>query len=188
MHYPADEQLALAAAGGDQTALQQLVSRNLEAVYRVCYGYLHDRSEAEDAAQEVFVKVWRNLDRFDHRQNFKPWLFAIARNTCLDFLKKRRDLAFSDLDAAFGEAGFGPSLLDSRPLPEALVENLLLGQRLGKAVKSLPAKYADVVTLRHERDLSFQEIAIETGKPLNTVKSHYRRALGKLKARLTKTF
>lgn len=181
MHYPADEQLAIAAAQGDSAALEQLVARHLAAVYRVCYGYLHDRSEAEDAAQETFVKVWRNLDRFDRQRSFKPWLFAVARNTCLDFLKKKRDLAFSDLDAAFGS-----SLEDSRPAPEAVAENVLLGQRLDKAVESLPAKYSNAIALRHKQDLSFREIAAATRQPLNTVKSHYRRALGKLKARMQK--
>lgn len=184
--HTADEQLVLAAAKGDQLALEQLVVRYLTAVYRVCYGYLHDRARAEDAAQETFVKVWRNLGRFDHKQSFKPWLFAIARNTCLDFLKKKHDMAFSDVSAVFNAENLELSLLDSQPMPETIVENALLSQTLDQEIRSLPAKYADVLVLRHRQGLSFQEIAAVTRKPLNTIKSHYRRAIGKLKVRLRK--
>lgn len=184
--HTADKQLVLAAAKGDQSALEQLVIRHLSAVYRFCYGYLHDRAGAEDATQETFVKVWRYLGRFDHKQSFKPWLFAIARNTCLDFLKKQRDLAFSDVGAVLGQENLELSLLDNQLTPEIIAENKLLGTMLDQEIKSLPAKYADVVVLRHGQGLSFQEIAAATHKPLNTVKSHYRRAIGKLKVRLRK--
>ncbi len=176
-----DEQLALAART-DQSALEILVSRYVQTVYRFCYGYLHDRAEADDATQEVFVKVWRNLGKFDTARLFKPWLFKVARNTCLDSLRKKRDLTFSDMESGSGEESFAENVADVQPLPEVSAENSLFAQKLGSAVGKLSPKYAQVVVLRHEQGLSFREIALTTRKPVNTVKSLYHRALSRLQA------
>src|SRR3989338_1059328 len=84
-----DEQLVSEYLADNKDSLEILVKRYLKPVYRFAYKYADDVSGAEDIAQEVFIKAWRNLKRFDQSKNFKTWLFTITKNTALDFLKKK---------------------------------------------------------------------------------------------------
>jgi len=127
------------------------------------------------------------LKKFKQSQPFKPWLYAIVRNSCLDYLKKKNPLPFSSLDSeSIENLGFlnqvgGPAMAS----PETDAEKALLADKLSTAVKTLTPEYAEVISLRHELDLSFKEIAERSSEPLNTVKSRYRRALQQLRKLLT---
>jgi len=176
-----DEQLVKLAAKADSLALEVLVARHLQGLYRFCFGYLKDRAEAEDAVQEIFVKVWRALGKFDQTKIFKPWLYGIAKHACLDSLKKKRIIAFSDWEDKNSEASLYQNFSDISKSPEQQLDSSLLSQKLSKAIGQLSPKYAQVVALRHGRDLNFREISAITGKPINTVKSRYHRAVGLLK-------
>ena len=83
-----DDELVLRALKGDDEALRLLVERYLKQVYRFVFHYLPSSEDAEDVTQEVFVKVWKHLRKFHRDQNFKTWVFTIAKNTALDFLKQ----------------------------------------------------------------------------------------------------
>lgn len=84
-----DNELILLAKAGSEQSLETLVKRHLSLVYGTSLRYLGNQDEAEDAVQEVFVKVWRNLKKIDPEKNFKAWVLEIAKNTCLDMLKKK---------------------------------------------------------------------------------------------------
>ncbi len=176
-----DEQLAGLARRGDKQALELLVVRHLKGIYFFCFGYLKDSPEAEDAAQEVFVKVWKNLVKFDENRKFKPWLYKVAKNTCLDFLKKKRVSAFSDLGSEDAQDSFLSRLADPLPSPEALLDSRLSSAGLLSAMNKISPGHAEVLRLRHNSDLSFSQISAVLGQPLNTVKSRYRRGVEALR-------
>lgn len=180
-----DEQLIALAVNKDKAALETLIKRYLQPVYGFSYKYVKNQADAEDITQEVFVKVWRNLKKFDSQRPFRPWLYKIARNTCLDMLKKKSPVLFSELNEAEGDSSFEENLIARAESPAEAAEAALTAARLKSAVAKLKPEYAEVVTLYHQRELNFREISQTLSQPLNTVKSRYRRALLRLKKILT---
>ena len=161
---------------GDTDAFEILVNRHLKTVYNFVYHLSRNAEEANDIAQEVFVKVWKNLKKFDQGQNFKTWLFSIARNTTIDFFRKKKSISFGDMEIG-DDTSFEDSLTDSEPLPDEIFEQKELGAFLEKALRVLPLEERTVILLHDKEDLTFEEIAKVLGKPMNTVKSRYRRAI-----------
>lgn len=176
-----DEQLAQSAARGDAFALEELVARYVQPVYGFVRTFVKDNESAEDVTQEIFVKVWKYLGRYDTNQAFRPWLYTIAKRTALDFLKKKQLIPFSELETEEGLDWLSQAIADSAPAPDALAQSGFEQRRVGAALESLSPSYADVVSLHHHEGLKFREIADKLGEPLNTVKSRYRRALVQLK-------
>lgn len=173
-----DAELISKAAQGDDSALAELVQYYLPSVYGFAYRYLKNQADAEDAAQEVFIKVWKNLTKFSVDKPFTPWLYQITKNTCLDRLKKKSAVPFSNLET------IADNLADSSPLPDALADQKILADKLAAAANKLAPKYAKVISLYHQQNLNFRQIAELLQEPLNTVKSRYRRALILLKKML----
>ncbi len=166
-----DAELIKQAAQGDDNALTELVQRYLKLVYGLAYRYVQNQRDAEDIAQEVWVKVWKNLKKFTPAKPFRPWLYQITKNTCWDWLKKKPAIPFSDL------AGISETLIDMAPRPDVLADQSLLAEKITAATDQLAPPYAKVVSLRHQQNLSFKQMAEILQEPLNTVKSRYRRAL-----------
>ncbi len=168
---------------GDEKSFEILVQRYLKPIYIFAYHYAGNAKESEDIAQNVFIRVWRNLKKFDSQKSFKNWIFSIAKNASLDFLKKKKAIQFSDLPARGGSAlsreneEWENKFVDSSPLPSEILERKDLIGTLAKATNKLLPKYRKVLFLRHNENLTFREIAETTGEPLNTVKSRYRRGL-----------
>lgn len=157
-----------AALGGDQSAFADLVTRYQSAVYNMAYRMLGDPTEAEDAAQEVFVRAWNQLRTFQIERRFSTWLLSIASHHCIDMLRRRKPTAPID-DVAL----FIPS---EAPEPDELAlqgEQRELVQRL---LKTLPEKYRIVTVLRYYNDLSYDEIARTTGLTESAVKTQLHRA------------
>ncbi|MFH0803783.1 MAG: sigma-70 family RNA polymerase sigma factor [Candidatus Tagabacteria bacterium] len=170
---------------GDEKSLEILIQRHLKPVYGFAYRYVGNAQEAEDITQDVFVKVWKNLKKFDGQKSFKAWIFTIAQNTSLDFLKKKKAMQFSDLENESGENALVEKFIDSSPLPDEFLEQKGIREIFIKAAGKLFPKYRRVLFLRHEENLTFREIAETLGEPLNTVKSRHRRALIALKKLLS---
>lgn len=173
---------------GDAQAFEELVNMYTKQVYAFVYRSIADKNDASDIVQEVFLKVWRHLDSFDTTLPFKPWLFAIARRTTIDWLRKRRSVTFSDL--SFDEendGSFEANLPDPEPLPDELFTHKELAVELEAALAKLPPDDSMIVLLHLHDELTFEEIAGVMQKPMNTVKSQYRRALIKLRKILTAT-
>lgn len=186
MPNPSDEQLIAEYLQGNERSLETLIQSYLKPIYGFVYRYVGQARDAEDITQEVFVKVWRHLKRFDRERSFKTWLFAIAKNAALDFLKKSRaasggkkSIPFSafDKDEDGGEEALAETLVDPAPLAPELFERQDLAQTLTRAMENLSSKYREVLFLHYNDHFTFREIAEMFGEPLDTIKSRHRRAL-----------
>jgi RNA polymerase sigma-70 factor (ECF subfamily) len=173
----ADEALLIARASqGDQDAFRQLVERYQGAVYNLAYRMLGSPDEAEDAAQEIFIRLYRQLARYDTARKFSTWTLAIATNYCIDQLRRRR-MQLVPLEnvipwARAREAG-----------PEARALDREAHDEMQVLLRRLPEKYRAVLILRYWQELSCAEIANVLAVPEGTVKTQLhraRKALGKL--------
>ena len=169
---------------GDSQSLEVLIRRHLGPIYSFVYRYVGNRQDAEDITQEVFIKVWRNLKKFDQQKSFKTWIFSIAKNTAIDFLKKKKMIPFSEFDNEGGENTIIETLADPSSLPQELLEKAGMAQTLNAAMEKLSSQYRMVLFLRYNDHFNFREIAESLGEPLNTIKSRHRRALVMLKEQL----
>lgn len=176
-----DEQLIADHLGGDESALGELISANLKPVYNFVYRIVRNEKDAEDVAQETFVKVWRNIRKYRTGQSFKAWLFSIARNTAIDLMRKRKNPVFSDFENDEGENALAENLTDPDPLPDELAVKAEDKELLSRLLENLSGVHREILHLYYNEDLTFNEIAQVTGKSINTVKSRHRRALIALK-------
>lgn len=167
---------------GDREAFEALVARYQTPVYRLALRMVHRPEDAEDVAQEAFLKAYLALPSFREEADFRTWLFRIASNHCLDRLRRRRrELA----DAGAVEAGLhrGSTAVDEGPL-----QRLLRRERredLADAVASLPPRYRIAVVLHYVQGLTYREIGGVLGLPLKTVETRLYRAKALLRTRLS---
>lgn len=180
-----DQQLVADYLSGDEQSLKFLVERYLRPIYGFTYRFVNGAQDAEDVTQDIFVKVWRHIKQFDQEKSFKTWIFSIAKNAAIDFLKKKKTIPFSEFENEDGENTIMENLVDSSPLPSELLERSDLKEMLAKAMEKLSPKYRMVLFLRYNDHFTFREIAESLGEPLHTVKSRHRRALIMLKKFLT---
>ncbi|MEK7641764.1 MAG: RNA polymerase sigma factor [Patescibacteria group bacterium] len=176
-----DEQLAELSKTGDDTAFEELVHRYVAPIYRFALHYTRNPEDAEDISQDAFYKAWKHIKRHAKGKPFKPWIFAIARNTALDFLKKRKVHAFSTLDGDETDISFAETLEDTEPLQPELFEREELSAQLTELMEILHPDHRSVLILHYRESLTFEEISDVLGKPMNTVKSWHRRALIKIR-------
>jgi len=174
-----DEQLVEWCLRGDEAALRTLFERHLAPVYAFVHRYVGNDDDAKDVVQETFVRAWRHLRTFDQTKRFKTWLFTIAKNTSLNFLKKKKPATFPELtrERGEGEDMFEESLEDPAPSLEELFDVVRTAEELGGAIAELPPPHRMVLLLYYQDQFTFKEIAGIVGEPLNTVKSRHRRAL-----------
>jgi RNA polymerase sigma-70 factor (ECF subfamily) len=176
-----DSQLIENYLAGDENGLELLVRRYLNSIYSFSRRLTNDAGAAEDITQEVFIKVWKNLKKFDREKSFKAWIFKIARNTAIDYLRKKKILAFSDIENEDGENMAIENISDPAPLPDEIFDRQNLKEELETAIKKLPLIFQTVIILHGLEELTFQEISDVLGEPVNTVKSRYLRGLSKLR-------
>ncbi|MFH1162418.1 MAG: RNA polymerase sigma factor [Candidatus Jorgensenbacteria bacterium] len=174
-----DEQLVEWYLRGDETALRTLFERHLTPVYAFVRRYVGDDDDAKDVTQETLMRAWRHLRTFDQTKRFKTWLFTIAKNTSLNFLRKKKPAAFSELarGSEANESTFEDLLEDPAPSLEELFDAVRTAEELGGAIAELPPPHRMVLLLYYQDQFTLQEIAEIIGEPLNTVKSRHRRAL-----------
>lgn len=178
-----DEELAHAYARGEPASFEELVLRYSASVYAFCLRMTGTAEDAEDLTQEVFLQLLRVLPRARTDLPLRPWIFVIARNKCLDHLKRRRPLPFTRL-SAFDTAAL--DVPDAAPSPEERVEREGLQAAVQRAIAALPERYRAVVALRSSTDLTFGEIGQALDLPENTVKTHFQRAKALLRADLAR--
>jgi len=172
-----DEQLITNYLKGDEQSLESLIKRYLRLIYGFVYRHVGNTQEAEDITQEVFLKVWRNLKKFDKQKSFKSWVFTIAKNSSLDSIKKKKPILFSEFENTNGKNTFVDNLKDLSLLPDKIVEMANAKDVINLAMKKLSVKYRLVLSLYYDDLLNFREIAEMLGEPLNTIKSRHRRGL-----------
>lgn len=175
-----DALLAQQTLEGDQRAFEVLVRRYSTPLFNFICHFLGDYDQACDVLQQVFLRFYTSLPNLDTTDPFKSWLFQVARNCCVDELRRRRRYAihFSQLETegSDGETSFLNEMLDPGPLPEELVERHDLQMLLQKAIQSLPPKFRAVVVLRYVSQLSFSEIGKMLSMPEATAKTYFHRA------------
>jgi len=182
-----DQKLITDYLRGDEKSLEILIRRYLKPIYSFVYRYVGDEQETEDITQEVFVKMWRNLKKFDKNKKFQTWIFSIAKNASLGFLKKKKTTPFSSFENEEGENPLPEIVADSAPLPDKLFERADVEEMLNTAMKQLVPQYRIVLFLRYNDHFTFREIAETLGEPLHTVKSRHRRAIVRLKKLLSQS-
>jgi RNA polymerase sigma-70 factor (ECF subfamily) len=158
---------------GDQRAMLLLVERFQGQVFGLCYRMLGQRQDAEDAAQETFLRVLRNLHRWDASRDFEPWLLAIAGNRCRTALASRKRRP--------GLESLADQIADGTPDPRGARQ---LAEEVHLALIEVRDDYRQAFLLFHEHELSYGEIAETMGVPLGTVKTWVHRARRELIERL----
>jgi len=166
---------------GDEKSLELIIKKYLKSIYGFIFQFVRNSHDTEDLTQEVFVKMWRWRKKIKKEKNFKSWLFTIAKNTAIDFLRKRKELTFSDIDSDNDDRPFIETINDDLMLPDEIFEQVNLEKIISAALEKLPLQYRLVITLHYQNEFTFSEISNILNKPLNTVKSHWQRGLLRLK-------
>ncbi|MDB5274378.1 MAG: rpoE [Chitinophagaceae bacterium] len=167
-----------AKATGDEKAFAELMSRYKKPVYHMILKMIRNVDDAEDLTIEAFAKAFKNLQKFNPEFTFSTWLFRIATNNCIDFMRKKKlattsisgtykDDAGENVDMEFKDGGLNPMEEAIKAQKVALVQSI---------VTKLPPKYQTLVKLRYFEELSYEEIAVELDAPLGTVKAQLHRA------------
>ena len=180
----ADLDLITRAASGDTAAFQSLVERHRSMVYRVAYQFAGNHHDAEDIAQEVFIKVYRSLDKFRQDAQLTSWLYRIVMNACIDH--RRRQLPAGAVP--FGEEAEQKLLntAEERPGPEERAYAGELGEVLESEISQLPHGQRIVFIMRHHQGLKLGEIADALGLAEGTVKRQLHAAIHRLRRALTR--
>ncbi|HLI07232.1 MAG TPA: RNA polymerase sigma factor [Ktedonobacteraceae bacterium] len=183
----ADGILAQQAMTGDQYAFEALVHRYSTPLFTFIYRFLNDYDHACDILQQVFLQLYISLPTLRTGEPLKAWLFQVARNRCLDELRRKRAIHFSELEAVSDEEELSPlfTMPDTRPLPEELAERHDVQDHLQRAIQALPLKFRSVVLLRYISQLSFAEIGQMLNMPEATAKTYFQRAKPLLRAALS---
>lgn len=169
------------ALAGDQQAFGELVQLHQHAVYNLAYRMLGERGEAEDAAQESFLRAYSHLDRYDAARPFRTWVLSIASNHCIDRLRKRR-LTWLSLEEPLPAH---PALNSNEQEPEDAVISNERGALIQAMLAELPPDYRAAVVLRYWYDLSYTEIAEVLETTESAVKSRLFRARQTLAEKMT---
>ena len=182
----ADEVLMMQFQGGDRDAFAELVRRHKTPIFNFIFRQVRGRTTAEDLTQDVFVRVVQSASSFKHEARFTTWVYSIARNLCIDHLRKMSLRRHPSLDQTSSKDADGPTLgeriADEHPSTAAdrSAMSADIAQRIVKAVEALPPEQREVFLLRQTAKVPFKEIAKMTGVPENTVKSRMRYALERL--------
>lgn len=177
-----DDILIAKTLEGDESAFAELMERYLPPVYNFALGLTGKKEDAEDIAQEALFKAWKHLKRFKPNASFKTWLFSIARNTAIDYARKKRPSLFTELTHPDAHEEFEHGLIDSSPNVEVRFDSTIESEALYAALNTLSASHREVLILHYKEALSLQEISEMLHIPLNTVKSRDRRALQALRS------
>jgi RNA polymerase sigma-70 factor (ECF subfamily) len=172
-----DAILVRRAIAGDEKAFKALARRYRNPVAQIVYKLIRDRSQIEDLTQEVFIKAFQHLGDFDYQHQFASWLFKITNNHYIDYIRKKRLRVYSiDEKIRTEEGEMEHEIPDSTYEPDLHLLREQKSRLIRSAIDSLPKKYREVIILRHQDELSYEEIAEETGLPVNTIKVQLFRA------------
>ena len=158
----------------DASAFEQLLTRHKKDLFQFCLQRTGNNSDAGDILQETFIKVFLNLDKYDPRYPFAHWLHTIARNTFIDFTRKRRETVLSIDNPVGSGPGLNPPATTANP-EESLMQRQT-GRELDRMLDRMAPRYKQMITLRFIQDYSYEEIAEKLGMPLGTVKTQIHRA------------
>jgi RNA polymerase sigma factor (sigma-70 family) len=181
-----DGLLAFQCLNGNERAFERLFERYRPALFKFIFRMLHEYDLACDILQHVFLQLYISLPTLKTEKPLKSWLFQVARNRCLDELRRKRVVRFSELETSNeeGESEMLTFMPDPHPLPEEIAERHDVQDRLLSAIQCLPPKFRSVVFLRYSKQLTFPEIGKTLGMPEATAKTYFSRAKPLLRASL----
>ena len=169
---PTSNELVERCLQGDQEAWAQIVRQNWRKVFNIAYKFVGRHDEAEDLAQDIFLRIFKALHTFDRRANFQTWLISISRNLCIDHyrsLRKERETMARDIDAS----DLHPASAERGPY--AQLEQRGLKDLIRRALAELPPTLREAVVLRDLQEFTYLEIAERLSLPEGTVKSRINR-------------
>jgi RNA polymerase sigma-70 factor, ECF subfamily len=174
MTFADDRELTTRFRAGDRSAFEELVRKYQDRIYSLCRYMVKDTQDAQDAAQDIFIRAYGNLKGYRPDASFYTWLYRIAVNTCLDYNKKPRPEPLED-----------ETLLDSlpsaSPSPEEIYQAKETGQLIEAALQKLPKNTRAVIVLKEIEGLSYEEIAATLQTSVGTVKSRISRGREELR-------
>ena len=173
-----DNELIAEFKSGNKRAFNALVNKYRERVYNIIYRMLRNEDEALDLSQDVFVKVYKSLDKFRGESAFYTWLYRIAVNLSINYVKRNKHRKFEDVQT------YAFKLKTKHENPQQEYEKIELKRAIEKAMHNLPNKQRAIFIMRYYENLSHKEIAEITGKSIGSVKANYHHALQKLKSEL----
>lgn len=168
-----EQELVAQIMDGDDFAYEQIINRYKDGLYRHCFKFTHDEDEAEDIAHEAFIEAFVHLDQYNPKYRFSTWLYKIATNLALMYLRKRRDVRLD-------EGELERVLSD---LPDA--HSQALYSELRDAVDELPLRYKTIVSMHYWQGKSYSEIAMHMGTSVGSVKGWMSRVKKQLKEKLS---
>jgi RNA polymerase sigma-70 factor (ECF subfamily) len=186
--YNEDNDLIGAFQAGDKSAFDDLVRKHQDRIFNLCYWLLGDYQEANDCAQDTFIKIFRNLVKFRFESTFLTWAHRIAVNTCKNRLKSfhyRFSRKLARRDNSGRSPGSVDAIADETGSPEMALEKKERRYLIRRAINALPAEKKTVVVLRDIQGLSYEEIVKITGLKPGTLKSKLARARQDLKSKLS---
>lgn len=184
-----DPELVARAQQGSEKAYRELLGRYQRPVFSIIYRMIRDREQAEDLAQETFVRVFNHIDRYDPRYKFSSWIFKIATNLTIDHIR-RKELDTVSIHGSRNAVtadqieATSITLASDDENPEELLEARELGQQIEEAIGRLRPEYRAAILLRHVEGREYQEIADILSLPLGTVKTYIHRGRNELRESL----
>jgi RNA polymerase sigma-70 factor (ECF subfamily) len=161
------------ALRGKQASYEKLMKKYYQLIYNLVYRMISRKEDVEDLTQEAFIKAFNSLHNFDRQFAFSTWLFKIATNNAIDYLRKKKLATFSidkDFDSDDNDMKF--EIPDNDYKPDRIIIDEQMRKVLDDAIDSLPSKYKQVIVMRHKQEKEYEEIAQELNIPLGTVKAH----------------
>lgn len=183
----AEQELVQRAKDGDERAFEQLVTDNEKRIYNLCRRLTGNPEDAAELAQEAFLNAWRGLGKFQGDSSFATWLYRLASNACIDFLRKekrKRSLSMT-LSLDDEEEGKQAELPDERDSPEQRLEQAETRRAIADGLERLTPEHRQVLVMRELSGLSYAEICQVLGLEEGTVKSRIARARAALRKVLT---
>ncbi len=170
-----DVELIASAIKGRESGFEELVRRYQRPIVAYVYRMLSDYEASLDVTQEVFIKVYNSLDKYSSEYKFSTWLYRIAHNAAIDWMR-RNSANLQSLETETADGAYQIQLESSAPSPEQERERSEWRSEIDAVVKCLPTVYRELIVLRHSKDLSYDEIAEVANLPLGTVKNRLFRA------------
>lgn len=182
-----EKELIRRAKNGEKSAFEEIIGLYEKKVFSTIYYMVKNEHEVEDIAQEVFVKIYKNLKNFKEESSLYTWIYRITINVCIDEIKKKKNVVYIDEKLQTDEGELEFQLEDESKGPDELAEDEELKRKLTECIRKLPVDQSTMIILRDIKGFTYMEIAEMTKTNLGTVKSKINRARASLKRILEET-
>ncbi len=176
-----EKELIRRAKNGEKSAFEEIISLYEKKVFSTIYYMVKNENEVEDIAQEVFIKIYKNLKNFKEESSLYTWIYRITINVCIDELKKKKNIIYIDEKLKTEDGEVELQLEDESKGPDDLAADEELKRKLTECIKKLPTDQRTMIILRDIKGFTYMEIAEMTKTNLGTVKSKINRARASLK-------